>query len=199
MSTAHDGRVSTRRLCDVFGSVRRRPSPRTRTNVQSIRTVPASRAAPPGPPAYYLWVRASGTPGMRLPPIPASRTRTRKRKAGDQQPRRGRGAGEEEMPSPGGQVSGMAGEKCWQFRFVGGSGCVPSHLTSPRAITPRQGGKPGNVPHHHTQVAPLTQRDRATPGQTGWNTRTRADCRLSRLLEAPEEPSQYLLQFRIVI
>lgn len=75
------------------------------------------------------------------------------------------------MPSPGGQVSGMAGEN------AGSSGSVmvrwvPSRLTSPRAITPRQGGKPGNVSRRSTRkVAPLTQRDRATPGQTGWHTR----------------------------
>src|SRR5690606_10499743 len=62
--------------------------------------------------------------------------------------------------------------KCRQLRFGGGPVGVPSRLTSPRAITPRQGGKPGNVSRRSTsKVAPLTQRDRATPGQTGWNTR----------------------------
>ncbi len=58
------------------------------------------------------------------------------------------------------------------LRFGGGPVGVPSRPTSQRAITPRQGGKPGNVSRRSTRkVAPLTQRDRATPGQTGWNTK----------------------------
>src|SRR5690606_2895270 len=58
------------------------------------------------------------------------------------------------------------------LRFGGGPVGVPSRPTSPRAITPRQGGKPGNVGRRSARkVAPLTQRDRATPGQTGWNTK----------------------------
>lgn len=73
------------------------------------------------------------------------------------------------MPSPGGQVSGMAGKSASSAQFVGGPVGVPSRLTSPGAITPYQGGKPGNAPHYGTKVAPLIRRDRATPGQTGWH------------------------------
>jgi hypothetical protein len=53
-----------------------------------------------------------------------------KRKAGDQEPRRGRDEGEEEMPSPGRQAPGWPGEECWRFRLAGcrlASGLLGGH------------------------------------------------------------------------
>lgn len=65
------------------------------------------------------------------------------------------------MPSPGRQVSGMAGEKVPAVP-VGGVGCLVV-IPSPdlMAITPRRGRKPGNVSRRSSRkVAAPTRRDR---------------------------------------
>ena len=71
-------------------------------------------------------------------------------------------AREKNMPSPGGQVSGMVGKRC-RVRSVGGH-VSPSHRP-PRGLSRRVKGAVPSSGGGWCQGAPLTRRDRATPGR----------------------------------
>ncbi|WP_143021382.1 hypothetical protein [Prauserella marina] len=86
--------------------------------------------------------------GVRLTPVPAHRPEPRQAEDSKRALNK-----KKNMSSPDGQVSGMAGKQR-TLRSAGGPGrAIPT--TSRRAITPRQGGKPGSARAGAEEGCPL--------------------------------------------